>query len=225
MLASNEVLGLFFAAVLAAAGWRNRPFLRDIWRDPDVLWRVTIRLAAAGTGLLALWITFADSWRQLSGEPYRSIQVWESHRQVLDPPSAAVRTITVVLLVASVLLVAALFSRHVGGIGTAFLVIVAGGAFWIPLFVVRTRLNVDLAYGFTGSWTDPLAVFGHLIFAFAALLFESALILVTYLLIVALAAVPLTIVLGLLGLREPKTRPETSAWYNSLGDPRNDRSS
>ena len=220
MLASNEALGIFLIAALIALGWRNRPFLRDIWRDGDRFWRIVVRLAAATTGLLALWITLLDRWRQLSGAPYRGLQVWESDRVVLDPPADGVRTITLVLLVASTVLVAALFSRHVGGIGTALLVLVVVGALWVPVFILRSRFNIDLAMGFGGSWTSPLDVAAHLGFVFAAWATEATLILAMYAFLVALAAIPLTIVLGPLGLRESRVKPTTSAWYNALGDKR-----
>src|SRR4051794_33339166 len=97
-LAGNVSLGIASVIFMVIIGWVNRPFLRDVWRDPDRLWRVIARLALIANAALVLWIIVQDNWRQLSGTPYRSIQLFPSKRVEYNPPPENVRQITFILL-------------------------------------------------------------------------------------------------------------------------------
>src|SRR5579884_4114100 len=97
-LASNEALGVALVVALAAVGWANRSFLRDVAQDPDRLWQVLARLALALGAVFVVWTSLFDNWRQLVGIPYRSIQQFPSERVEINPPSDAVRHITFILL-------------------------------------------------------------------------------------------------------------------------------
>ena len=43
-LAGNVSLGIASVVFMLIVSWVNRPFLRDVWNDPDRLWRVIARL-------------------------------------------------------------------------------------------------------------------------------------------------------------------------------------
>src|SRR5262249_54491095 len=133
-----------------------------------------------------------------------------------DPPSHGVRTVTVVLLAIALVPVACLLARHVAGY--LLQVIFAFGALvlWVPLFAIRQRLNVNLAFGFDGSWTSPLDVLGYLLFVVLAWLFEITLMVLLFSIALAVVAVPVTLCLDLLRRRRPRPTTEAAAFFGSF---------
>jgi hypothetical protein len=216
VLASNEALGCAFAVVLLLLSRANRIFLRDALHDPDRFWRGVIRLAAAAVVVLIAWTSLFDNWRQLIGVPYRVTQRFASERVEINPPSAEVRTVTVVLLGLTLILVAALLARHVGGYLLQVVLLLGALVLFAPMFAIRQRLNVNLAFGFDGSWTSPLDVLGYMLFVTLAWLFEIALILVAFAVLVTLTALPVTVVLDILRLRRPRATQEAADFYSSF---------
>jgi hypothetical protein len=216
LLASNEALGMALVATLLVVGHANRVFLRDVARDPEAWWRMVARLALAITGVLVLWVSLLDNWRQLIGEPYRATRRFASERVQIDPPSTEVRTVTILLLAAAIVLLACLLARHVGGYLLQIVLLLGSVVLWAPLFAIRERLNVNLAFGFDGSWTSPLDVLGYALFVVLAWLFEITLILATGAVLLAAAALPITLALDLLRLRRPRDSDEAAAFFGSL---------
>jgi hypothetical protein len=216
ILNCNAALGCALLVVAVLIGRANRSFLRDVARDPEALWRLIARFALVAMVALLAWGSLFDNWRQLVGAPFRMAQRFPSQRVEYDPPSHGIRTVTVVLLAVALVLVACLVARHVAGY--LLQVIIAFGALvlWVPLFGIRQRLNVNLAFGFDGSWTSPLDVLGYLLFVVLAWLFEITLMVLLFGIALAVVALPITLVLDLLRLRRPRPTNEAAAFFGSL---------
>jgi hypothetical protein len=218
LLASNAALGVALTGVLLLIGRANWVFLRDIARDPDRLWRVIARLALAATVVFIAWTSAFDNWRQLVGLPYRMTQKFPSQRVEYDPPSDAVRTITFVLLAVCLVFTACLMARHVGGYGTQTMLLFVGFVFWVPLFIFRQRFNINLGLGFDGDATSPLDVLSYIVWVLGAWLIEISILLATFFVLLAVVALPVTLVLDLTRLRQPRTTQEAAAFFASFHD-------
>jgi hypothetical protein len=216
ILNSNLALGCVLLLIAVLIGRANRPFLRDVAHDPDAIWRVLARAALAAVTALLVWGSVFDNWRQLVGAPFRMAQRFPSQRVEYDPPSHAVRSVTVVLLGIALLFVACLVARHVAGYLLQFVFAVGALILWVPLFAIRQRLDVNLAFGFDGSWTSPLDVLGYLLFVVLAWLFEIALMVLLFGIALAIVAIPVTLCLDLLRLRRPRTTTEAAAFFGSF---------
>ncbi len=215
-LASNDALGLVLAGTLGVAGWRNRYFLRELATDQGRFWRAISVLSAGSLAAFVGWATFLDNWRQLTGVPFRAIQHFPSKRVEFRPPSSDVRHVTYVLLALSLVLMACMFARHVGGYGTQLALLFPGLTCWLPLFVVRLRLGISLALG-TGD--DSVAgIAGFAAFLLVSWLFDIALIITSYLTLLVLTALPVTLVLDVLRLRRPRVTGEADAFFGAVGE-------
>ena len=216
ILASNEALGCALAVILLLVGRANRMFLRDVARDSEALWRFIARWAAVALVALLAWGSLFDNWRQLVGAPFRMAQYFPSKRVEIDPPSAEVRAVTVILLGITLVAVACLLARHVAGY--LLQVIFAFGALvlWVPLFAIRQRLNVNLAIGFEGSWTSPFDVVGYVLFVLLAWLVEITLMVLLFTILLSVVAIPITLVLDLLKRRRPRPTGEAAAFFGSF---------
>ncbi|MEA2528948.1 MAG: hypothetical protein QOG89_592, partial [Thermomicrobiales bacterium] len=174
---------------------------------------------AVGTGgtcgLSGLGSLF-DNWRQLVGAPFRVAQRFPSQRVEYDPPSGDVRTATLLLLGITLIPVACLLARHVAGYVLQVIFAFGANVLWIPLFAIRQRLNVNLAFGFDGSWTSPLDVLGYALFVLLAWLFELSLMLLLFSFLLATVALPVTLALDLLRCRQPRAVADASAFFGSL---------
>jgi hypothetical protein len=213
---SNQALGCALLVILLLIGRANRTFLRDVARDPEIFWRIVARWALGATAALIVWGTLFDNWRQLVGAPFRLTQRFPSQRVEYDPPSTDVRIVTVALIAISLIPVACLLARHIAGYLLQIVFAFGSLVLWLPLFVIRQRLNVNLAFGFAGSWSSPLDVVSYLLFVVLAWLFEIALIVLLYCLALTLVAVPITLALDLLRLRRPKATTEAAAFFGSF---------
>jgi len=217
-LASNEALGVALLVVLFAIGWANRVFFRDIAHDDDRFWRIMPRAALAIALVFVAWTSVADNWRQLTGLPYRLTQRFPSQRVEYNPPSDDVRTVSVILLALSLIVVACLVARHVGGYAVQMILLVGALFFWLPIFTIRLRFNVSLAFGFEGSLTSPLDVLGYVLYVVLAWLVDIALILVSFVALLAAIALPVTLLLDLTRLRRPKMTTEAASFFASLAE-------
>lgn len=215
-LAGNAALGIASVAFLLIIGKVNWPFLRDVWNDPDRLWRVIARLALAANAALIFWMSWQDNWRQLTGAPYRHLQLFPSKRVEYNPPSHDVRQITYILLAISLVLTACLVARHVGGYAMQMVIFLLGLVAWIPFFILRQRLDINLALGFDGSWTNPVDSGGYLLFVLLAWVVDFAVALFSYLVLLAIVALPVTLLLDITRLRRPKVRGEANSYFRSL---------
>lgn len=216
LLASNAMLGVALVVVLLAIGRANRTFIRDVARDPDRFWRLMARFALVSVLAFTVWTSTFDNWRQLIGLPYRMTQRYASQRVEYDPPSAEVRFITFILLGLALIFVAGLVARHVGGYGTQMLIFFGAMLFWIPLFVLRLRFNINLSLGFDGNLTAPLDVLGYVLWLLMAWMIEISIILATIGTLLAVVALPVTLILDATRLRHPRTNTEAAAFFASL---------
>jgi hypothetical protein len=216
-LAGNVPLGLFMIAVVVAMVRANRIFVRDVVNDPDPGWRIVPKVAAVSVLAFMAWGTFVDNWRQIIDMPYRLSQQFPSKRVEFDPTPDALRAITFVLIAISLIPVAALFARHVGGYFVQAVTLIGAVIFWAPLFAIRHRLDINLALGFGGDHTSPADVFAY---AFYLILDWSAvglIVLGSYLIAVTLVAIPTTLVLDLTRHRQPSTTDEATDFFADLG--------
>jgi hypothetical protein len=216
MLASNEALGLALCLVLAVIGLKNRGFLHEIFQDPDRLWRIIPWAALVATAIFIAWTSLFDNWRQLIGLPYRLSQRWPSQRVEYNPPSDDVRTITFILLAISLVLVACVVARHVGGVIIQILLFMAAVTFWAPIFAIRQRFDVNLSLGFEGSVTSPVDIAGYLLWVVMAWSLDIIVVLLSYVLLLSVVAIPVTILLEITRLRQPKVTKEADSFFASF---------
>ncbi len=216
-LAGNVALGIALAVFLLLIARANRSFLRDVARDPERGWRLIARLAVFLTGAFIAWTTLRDNWRQLVALPYHLSHRFPSQRIVLEPPSNAVRIVTVALLILSLVCVACLVARHVGGYVIQLTLFIGALVLWAPLFALRHRLDTELALSFGGqmdSLTDILTFTAYLLITWLA---NAAMIGLMYIILLVPVALPVTLLLGLIGRREPRTTHEADAFFTAVG--------
>lgn len=220
ILATNEALGIALFVILSLIVYLNRPFFRDVWRDPDRFWRVIARLALISLLALIAWGSLADNWRQLAGTPYRVIQIFPSKRVEVDPPGDLVRDITIALIVVAAIFTGCLVSRHVGGYLLQLALLMVAVVSWIPFFILRQRLDLNLALGFEGSWRSPLDVAGYVVFVLAAWVVDSMVLVGSFVVLLIGASIPLTLILDITRLRRPRVRGEAASYFRALADRR-----
>lgn len=216
VLASNEVLGVALFAILTLLAYKNRSFFRDVLYDQDRFWRVIARLALFSLLILVGWGSLADNWRQLAGTPYRLIQAFPSKRVEVDPPDAWVRDVTVALIVLALIFTACLVARHIGGYVTQLALLMIAVVSWIPFFILRQRLDLNLALGFDGSWTSPLDVGGYLLFVLAAWVIDSLVLIMSFVVLLIVVSLPVTLLLDITRLRKPRVRGEANSYFRAL---------
>lgn len=215
-LGSNLALGLWLIGVVAALVWRQRDFVADTLRAGERGWRWIARVAYGATLALLLWGTLADNWRKMIGGILDYRERFVSQRAVLEPVARDVRLVTVVLLAVSLLALAPLFARYVGGYGLQFATIITGFTAFLPLYLIRQRLDIGLAGLFEWPPLFSFAMVATIIFLLTNYLTNVALLLATYLGLLGLVAIPTTIVLDLLRRRDPPSNAAPSAFYGSL---------
>ena len=215
-LASNAALGTVLGIVLLMLVRANRSFLRDVARDDEAAWRGLAWLAAVGLAAFVAWVAVADDWRQLLDEPLRRSQRFPSDRVLFDPTPDRLRTVTLVLLVLSLLLLAPLVARHLGGYGTQLVLLVGCAFLWVPAFVLRHRLDVGLATGGEGATGADLG--GLLLYILVDWTAGVAAIVLAYLALLMAVALPVTVLLDLVGRRSPRDRHDADGFFAALGD-------
>lgn len=212
-----QATGTVLATVLVMIAMRNRPFVRDVFDDPDRFWRVVARITLGMLTVTLSWITLLDNWLQLSGEPYRLSRPWESQRVVFDPVASDIRTVSIALLLLTAVGLAALFARHIGGyllqVGMLIVMTVA----WMPAFIFQQRLNllvIDAAES-TSSWSRLAGImaFWLLRTGFGLLAIAASWLIVTFLI-----APLVTLMLDVSRLRVPQATDEADSFFAALED-------
>lgn len=201
-LASNLMLGLVLSATLAAVGWWQRDALLEVVHAPETAWRVVAWVAIGLTVALILWFSLADDWRKVFGELLDVREKYLSQRAVLNPVDPAIRRVSFALLIPALLATGALFARYVGGYGLQFVLVILGLSAFFPLYLIRQRLDTGLAGIFDLPSVFSLAMIATIFYLLLDYGTNIALILTSYLGLLALAAFPVTIVLDLFGKRD-----------------------
>jgi hypothetical protein len=216
VLSGSTIVGFVLILTVLALARANRSFLRDVASDPDRTWRGLTRLAAVLTMVMLVWIALFDQWRQLIDEPLRRAGQFPSERIILDPVSPSIRTISFVLLVASLLTVAPLIARHVGGYATQAAGCICAFAMCIPLYALRVRFDLGLALGFAGDPQSPGDVVGYVVYILITWALLIAVILLAYSALALATAIPVTLLLDLIGRREPTPTSEADDFFSSF---------
>ena len=217
-LGSNLAIGLVLLALLLALVWRQRHNLDVPLTSPQRAWRALAWLGFGSTAALALWGTFADNWRKLVGEALDINERYLSQRLVLEPVARDVRAVTLVLLALSLLAMAPLFARYVGGYGYQLALLLLGTVLFIPTFALRQRLDTILVSTLLYDLPPPLSLgmLATIIFVVLDYAANVALLVISYLGLLGLVALPVTLVLDLLRQREPPPDRQTEAYYAEL---------
>ncbi len=218
VLAGNEAVGVVLTVLILATARVNLPFLRDVFRDAEAAWRGLARLATLLLGLTLAWVSLFDHWRQLLDEPMRRLGQFPAERVILDPTTAWVRSVSLVLLTSLVLLLAPLVARHVGGYPVQVAGTIGCLLMCLPLYTLRVRFDLGLALGFDADPANPIDLAGYAFY----LLVTWALLSGTLLLLLAgitfLVALPVTLLLDLTGRRHPRITHEADSFFGSLAD-------
>jgi hypothetical protein len=212
-LGTNLAIGIVLIGTLLAIVLRWRYDVAVLFRDPQPAWRALAWVAFGSTAALALWGTLADNWRKMVGEALDINEKYVSQRLVPEPVPRDIRAVTVVLLAVSLLTMAPLFARHVGGYLYQISLTISAVALFILFYFLRQRLDTVLATIYT---LPPLLSFGMLATIIFVLLDYAAnvgLLVVVYLGLLGLVALPVTVVLDLLRQREPAPDASSAAFY------------
>lgn len=210
--AAGVVLILACAALLVA----NRPFIREVRFDQSRFWRVMARLAAITGAATLVWTTLFDDWLQIIAEPYRLSMKWNYQRVVLDPVDPALRAVSVALIGLTLLWLACLFARHIGGYMLQVGTLIIGALLWIPLYVMNQRMNAMVVQGAESAGTLPetlgLAAFWVVRMVLGVLTIAATLLPV--MMVIALVA---TVLLDLFKMRIPPATTEADGFFSELG--------
>ncbi len=210
-LASNLALGLVLLVTGVAVVRWQRIALLDMVQVPERGWRIVAWVAFGLTIALVLWGSLADDWRKMFGELLDLRQEYAGQRTVKVPVSGDVRAVTLVLLVAMLVLTGALCARYLGGYGLQLVLLIAGFSSFFPLYLFRQRLDLGLVgivvNAPSGLSIGTLATLFYLAMDYVA---NVSLIVMCYIMLVGLFALPVTLVLDLLGRREPPTRAKAA---------------
>ena len=213
----NIGLGVAMLLALGLATWANRASMRDVLADDDPCWRVIARFALCASLALLIWGTLFDNWLQLIAEPYRLSREWASQRVVFDPVPGPLRWVTVSLLALSLLSMACLVARHIGGYGIQLALLTVATVLWSPLFVLRQRADVIVGFGQENATGDAAATVGFSLFVTLKWTLGLASLLTSYLFALMLIAPVVTLVLDLLRLRVPRVTAEAQPFFIALG--------
>ncbi len=213
-LASNLALGLALIGALLAGVLQQRRNVADLLRGREPGWRLTARLGFGSTAALALWGTLADNWRKMLGEALDQGEQFLSQRLVRDPVAPEVRAVTLALLIFSLLTMAPLLARYVGGYLLQIALALTGFSAFVPLYLLRQRLDTGLAGVFELPPLLSPAMLALIVFLLIDYAVNVATLLATYLALLGLVALPVTLALDLLGRREPPAdSAEAAAFY------------
>lgn len=212
----STVVGLVLIIAVLALARANRVFLRDIARDPEAAWRALFKLASIVTLVMLTWIALFDQWRQLLDEPLRRAGQFPTERRVFDPVSDSVRTTSLILLAAALITTAPLIARHIGGYGVQLLGLVASAAMWLPLYTIRVRFDLGLAFGFGGDPTSLRDLASYATYLLMTWSLVIAIILLAYTALACAAALPITLLLDLTRQREPKSTTDADPFFSSF---------
>jgi hypothetical protein len=210
-LAGNVALGLVVCLTVVGIGWWQRDALGEMVRAPEPAWRAVAWGAIGLILALVLWCTFADDWRKMFGELLDLREQYQSQRTVKNPVAGEIRAVTLALLVPALVLSGALFARYVGGYGLQFVLLIVGFSSIFMLYLFRQRLDaglVSIVLGAPPSFSAAtLASLFYFLIDYGA---NVGLILMSFLTLLSIFALPVTALLDLLGRRDPPARPSAS---------------
>jgi hypothetical protein len=217
VIAGDPILGVLLIVFIVLLLWRNQSFVREIAVHQGRGWRTIARMSfVAIVGLIA-WVSAFDNWRQLTALPFHATRQWDYQRVQIDPPSDQVRAMTGILLAVALVITACMVARHLGGYFLQLVLTFGAISAWLPFFVIRQRLSLDLAMGFTGSWSSVNDVVAYLGYVAIAWGFDLALIVISFIALLAIVSLPVTLVLDLLRLRRPKITTEAQPFFAAIG--------
>lgn len=214
--ASNLALGLALLATLGGAAARNRRLVAEPLKSGQRGWRVVARTGYGGLVALLVWGTLVDSWRKLLGEAVDSGARFASQRLVQDPVPESIRSVTVLLLLVTLSALAPLVGRFVGGYGLQVAMVVIGATSFFLLFTLRQRLDSMLV---TMDQLPALFSFAMAVtIVFLALDYAAnvGLLVLTFLALLGLAAIPATFVLDRRHWRDPPLEGSADEFYGAL---------
>lgn len=217
IMLSRPAVGVLLLGLALALIAANRSTFADVWHDPSSFWRLLARLGAGLTAVTLVWTTVLDDWLQLVAEPFRLSMKWEYQRVVYDPVDPTIRWLTVALIAASLVTLALLFARHVGGYGLQVGIFVLAAIAWVPLYVMSQRMNSMVVQGAESS-DSLLETLGLFAFWLVRAGLGIAAILVTLLFAMMPIALAATALLDLTGLRHPRETHEADSFFSELGN-------
>lgn len=216
LLITRQVFGVVMILSITIAGFAARLFLRDVFQDSSPGWRRCARVwAVTGVGL-TVWMSAFDDWIQLIGEPFRLSRQWASERIVTDPIAVEIRTVTLVLLAMMVLLSAAMFARHVGGYGLQVATLIISAILWVPLFVLRQRLDILVHDGVADRISNGGDFAGLVLFWGLRSLLTVGVVTLSFATMVSFIAPFVSLVLDLLHVRSPRMTQEADDFFGAL---------
>jgi hypothetical protein len=137
----------------------HRWIMRRMWNDQPAWARITSRLSFVTVGLLLLWTTIFDNWRQLLGLLVDERNRWKSDLYKANPPSDAARTVTIALVILAILGASYLYARFARGY---FIPIVAGPTGLIMFYALNGfRMKFDIVGSLWQGgvdWRSPVEV-------------------------------------------------------------------
>ncbi len=217
VISGDPILGTLLVLLLLLLLGRNRSFVKEIARNQGRGWQTVARMSFTAIIALIAWVSAFDNWRQLTALPFHATRQWQYQRVQIDPPSDQVRTMTFVLLGVALAMTACVVARHLGGYFLQLVLTFGAISAWLPFFVIRQRFSLDLALGFTGSWSsasDVVAYLGYVVFAWG---FDLSLIVISFVALLAVVSLPVTLVLDVLRLRRPRVTTEAQPFFNAIG--------
>lgn len=201
-IGGNLALGLALVVAIGAGVVRNRRAVAAPLQASQRGWRVLARSAYGSLAALVLWGTLADSWRKLLAEALDTGERYASQRIVQNPAPESIRGVTMILLAAALVACAPLVGRYVGGYGLQVALLVVGTIGFLMLFTLRQRLDSMLVTVDRLPPTFSVEMLATLAFILLAYAVNVALLVLTFLALLGLAALPATFVLDRLHARE-----------------------
>lgn len=214
-IVSRQSVGIVLILVTAFVLYANRGFVRDVAGDPAGGWRLLARFAAIMGAISLVWVTLFDDWLQLVVEPYRLSLKWEYQRILLSPIDPESRITSVVLLGATLLAIAFLAARHMGGYLMQGGVLLVSVLAWIPLFIMNQRVNALVVQGAEAD-ASALDVLGLALFWLMRMTLGVVTIAMSAAAVTMLMSLLATVVLDLLRAREPRVTREADAFFGSI---------
>lgn len=201
-IGGNLALGLALVVAIGVGVVRNRRAVAEPLRANQRGWRVLARVAYGSLAALVLWGTLADSWRKLLGEALDTSERYASQRIVQNPVPESIRGVTMILLAAALVTCAPLVGRYVGGYGLQIALLVSGTTGFLILFTLRQRLDTMLVTVDRLPPAFSAEMLATLVFILLDYAINVALLVLTFLALLGLVALPATFVLDRRHARE-----------------------
>lgn len=216
LLINRQVFGLVVVLVLALAALGSRLFLREVFADSSPGWRLCARSWAIAVVTFTGWTSIFDNWMQLVGEPFRISHQWASERIVTDPVALEIRIVTYILLAITVILTAAIFARHVGGYGLQISTLIIASILWIPLFVIRQRLDIMVHDGVSDHITNVGDFAGLLPFWALSSALNAGMVVLSFMALTLAVAPIMTLMLDVFHLRIARMTKDADDFFGAV---------